>query len=659
MRAALGAAALALFLALSIVPALAEGEASGTESYGESGEKPEADRVVARALFEEALETSGLNDWQTASSCLEEAAIKDPTDSDILYLSALASAKLEESLDPAIGKLDAALAAGRFSSYSRGDASLLKAVLLTRERRWNEALDALGPPSPEAYADPAYALARARVLALSGREKAFESELTAALRRFPDDPAFPRLFLSRKDKAPGSDEARAICETILGRLARYATLDPELPLLAAPLMQSIATQRNAVSAFRAAELSSSTATLRALEYGMIDEAKASSEMLSGAFPLTLADLRSLFGLAGSPAGRETLLSALAAWSGEVLVDSDSDGIFEARFTLAKGLVSRWQFDSHQNGEIDETADFFDGLPLRLEISRGDVRVEAEYSTYPALSSLTFNSPPSASPKEGKVSEKCRYSFAPEACSFAPLLMTVFAGSGAGAIFFPHPSPSVSLPNERAALASALSVETSAGGERRVVTLEKGQPLASTSYDGGRIVSKTRYQKGRPVLETVDRDGDGRFETERGFMRGADGSWTIAWSRIDADGDGVFEYREENSFPFKKEWDFDGNGSVDARQETLADGSIREEFSSRLDGHLDETLVVKDGKIKSLARRGVSLPLRRDSNPSLTWIGKKLFDLGGNLPEGEGVFSYMGNRYILTRVEKMVFAELVP
>ena len=659
MRAAFGAAALSLSLALSLVPAFAEGNAAGTQSYGEAGEKPEADRVVARALFGEALEASGLGDWSSASSCLDEAAIKDPTDSDILYLGALASVKLEESLDPAIGKLDAALAADRFSSYSRGDASLLKAVLLTRERRWNGALDALGPPSPEAYADPAYALARARVLALAGREKPFESELAAALRRFPDDPAFPRLFLSRKDKAPGSDETRAICGTILGRLARYAALDPELPLLAAPLMQGIEAQRDAVLAFRAAGLSSAAATLRALEYGLIDEAKASSEMLSGAFPLALSDLQSLFALAGSPAGRETLRSALASWSGEVLVDSDSDGIFEARFALAKGLVSRWQLDSRQNGEIDERADFFDGLPFRFTISRGENSIEAEYSTYPALSSLTFSSSPAASPKEGKAGEKRRYSFAPEACSYAPLLMSSFAGSGTGAIFLPRPSASDGLPSEREALVSSLSVETSEGKTRRIIALGKGQALAASSYEGERLLSKTRYEKGRPVLETADRDGDGRFETERGFMRGQGDSWTIAWSRIDADGDGVFEYREENSFPFKKEWDFDGNGSVDARQETLADGSIREDFSSRLDGRLDETLVVKDGRIKSLSRRGAALPLLRDSNPSLTWIGKKLFDLGGNLPEGEGVFSYMGSRYTLTRVGKLAFAELVP
>ena len=99
--------------------------------------------------------------------------------------------------------------------------------------------------------------------------------------------------------------------------------------------------------------------------------------------------------------------------------------------------------------------------------------------------------------------------------------------------------------------------------------------------------------------------------------------------------------------------------MDALQFQLADGSVEQEFSSRLDNNLDETVIVKSGKIVSLARDGVSIALIPDANPSLTWIGTKSFDLGSNLPAGEGVFSAMGKRYRLTRVGELAFAELVP
>jgi hypothetical protein len=99
--------------------------------------------------------------------------------------------------------------------------------------------------------------------------------------------------------------------------------------------------------------------------------------------------------------------------------------------------------------------------------------------------------------------------------------------------------------------------------------------------------------------------------------------------------------------------------VDAAQLSLADGSVVQEFSSRLDGTFDETIVVKGGKIISLSREGKGLALIPDSNARLTWIGRKPFDLGRNLPDGDGVYSRMGTRYRITLVGGLAFAELIP
>ena len=549
---------------------------------------------------------------------------------------------------PALGDLDAALGTGRFAYYSRRDASMLKAELLVRERRWNEALDALGSPGADTAADPAFRLIRARALAGMGDASAFSLEIKEDLNRFPDDSAFARLFLARAGKVPSSPRAGAIGETIIGRLRRYSVVDPELPVLAAPLMADLSAQRDAVLAFRASGGKSAAATLRALEYGIIDESAAAVEMLSGSYPLDLGDLSSLMALAGSPAGRDAVASALSSWSGTILVDSDSDDVREGSFCLSKGLVTAWSRDSGQEGIVDEAARFADGLPEKLLITRADAEIDIEYSVYPAVSSLSF------ADKGGRRV----YAFGPEALSFAPLAMRRFTPSGKSSIYFPYPAADFDI-GERSCAASALSVETIHGESREVTVLDKGLPISSVAYVGDRVYSKRSYEKGRPSLELVDIDGDGRFETERGFAQDADGTWKVAWIRTDIDGDGVFEYREQTVFPFLKEWDYDGNGSIDARQTELADGSIRKEFSSRLDGRLDEAVVVKDGKIVSLSRDGLRLDLISDSNRDLTWIGKKIFDLGRNLPEGEGVFSHMGRRYTLIRIGSLAFAELIP
>jgi hypothetical protein len=604
--------------------------------------------VVARELLDQARQYGGVGDWATASSCLAEAAIDDPTDADILYLSALASVKRSEPLDLALGRLDAALATGRFSYYGKWDARILKAELLARERRWRPALDALGNPDPIALADPAYALVRARVLALSGDGRAFAQAIADALRRFPDDTAAARLFLVRAGRLPASDAARTDLQTILSRLASYAENDPELPVLAAPYMESLASRKDAVLAYRASGLSSAAASLRALEYGIIGEAAAAAELLSGAYPLTLADLDSLYALAGSPDGRKAVHAALSAWSGTILVDADSDGVYEGSIILDKGLVSLYELDSRQEGAIDESAAFSDGLPSSLRLSRPSLTLTVSYSRYPAVSSVSF----------AEKGETRTYSFAPEAYSFAPIEMRLFSGSGRSSLYLPH-AVALADPGEKGCLSAALSVETKGGELRKLVLVDGGKPISAVSYEGNRVYSTIVYERGAPVLERVDSDGDGRFETERGFAQGDDGQWKIAWLRTDEDGDGVFEYSEKTLPPFTKEWDFDGNGSVDARSTVLADGAIRTQYSSHLDGKLDEILVVKGGTIVSLIRRGMRIALIPDENKSLTWIGTKEFNIGGNLPNADGIYMHRGKRYRLTRVGSLFFAELIP
>jgi hypothetical protein len=642
MRIGLRTALSAFLVACSAISFAQGGAADAT------GALPE----VARALLDEARQASGVGDWERAAVCLDEAVIQDSGDSDILYLRALASVKLSKPFASALGDLDAALGTDRFQSYSRRDASVFKAELLVRERRWKEALDALGSPAGENAADPAYALIRAKALAGSGDVRGFTREMSESLRRFPGDVSFARLFIARAGKLPASDAFRSLGDTILGRLQSYAAADPELLVLSAPLMPDLSSRRDAVLAYRASGGKSSKSTLRALEYGIIDETAASAELLSGQSPVALEDLSSLMALAGSPAGRAAVLSSLASWSGTVLVDADSDGIYEESFELDKGLVRAWSRDSRQAGIVDERADFADGLPREILLSRADLEIRIRYSVYPSVSTVSYVR------KDGKST----YAFGPEGFAFAALDMRPFAGSGRDSIYFPRVIGAID-PSERASAATALSVETVTEKKREIVALDRGLPVEAVTYVGDRIFSKRSYEKGRPVLERVDADGDGRFEIEKGFVpNGAlnpDGTWPLAWIRIDADGDGVFEYREQTVFPFRKEWDYDGNGSVDAIREQLADGSIRESYSSRLNGRMDEELIIKDGKITSIKRDGIRLGLIPDGNRQLTWIGKKRFDLGSDIPDGEGIFSHMGKRYRLTRIGALAFAELVP
>jgi hypothetical protein len=603
---------------------------------------------IARELLDEARMYAGIGDWKSAESCLDEAAIDDSGDADILYLGALAIVKRSGKVDDALAKLDAALETRRFAYYGIWDARLLKAELLVRERRTHEALEVLGNPAPIALADPAYALIHARALALSGDGRAFQTAIADALRRFPDNSGVARLFLLRSGRLPESDAARSNLRIVLGRLSLYAANDPELPVLAAPYMTSLSDRKDAVIAYRATGGSSATATLRALEYGLIDEKKAAAELLSGGYAFTLGDLESLYSLAGSPAGRDAVHAALSEWSGSIAIDEDSDGVSEGLLSLDRGQATSYERDSRQCGVVDESVSFSESAPASLRLLRPSQEIFVSYLRYPAVASIAFSS-------DG---DTRLYSFSPEAMAYAPLEMRLFSGSGKDSILLPY-RESAAAPSERDCLMRALSVESDSGDEREVTVVDKGRPLSSVRYKGSRVYSTTSYERGAPSLERIDADGDGRFETEKGFSSSQEGGSRPEWLRTDEDGDGIFEYYEELQAPFMKEWDFDGDGSYDVRSIVLADGAVKTEYSSRLDGRFDEAIVVKDGAVLSVSRDGSELPLVRDANPKLLWLGRKAFDIGSNLPPDDGVYTQGGKRYRLTRVGALAFAELIP
>jgi hypothetical protein len=109
-----------------------------------------------------------------------------------------------------------------------------------------------------------------------------------------------------------------------------------------------------------------------------------------------------------------------------------------------------------------------------------------------------------------------------------------------------------------------------------VTLGRGVPLRSAEYLEGRMISVTEFILGRPTVQRIDLDLDGRMETIRRFRREAgtpdpgegyawDSPWeyaaVLAASESDWDGDGVYETGEEYlpSGAVARSWDLDKNG----------------------------------------------------------------------------------------------------
>lgn len=624
-----------------------------------AGLAPEAAEGAASPLVRSAQDFAASGKWDEAASLLAEAEALDGRDSDARYLSALARLKSKDDAAAALAELDAALLSGRFFLYDPALALNLKASLLIRMRRFDEALALAAPAgrftaaqtAPAGYgADRRLAVA-ASLFGLGRREAAFR-ELGEGARLFPSDPRFARLFFaeSRRDSGvPETDAIRDLGGLFLRRLPELAELDPELRVLAAPFIADEGARRDSILAFRAMGGASPQASLRALEYGIIDDSRCVAELFS-AGSILLSDLSSLRGLLRDPKGLAALDAALSGYSGKILSDRDGDGFAEESSLYSKGLLQSYSFDGDQDGRPELRIEAREGIPVSLSLSREGLSLEAGYSRYPYLSSLRFLSAGGAR----------EYRFGPEAYVYAPLLLSAFPSAADDRIYLPE-AASAPDPSERAAAAAALSLAAQNGEYRDLISFDAGIPLRRERFLGGRLYGVLDYRNGRPGLERVDADGDGRFETERAYDPEGDGSESSIRSlRVDSDGDGVFEYREELASPHLKEWDFDGDGLVDARQTSEAGGASRREFASRLDGRFDEALVVDGrGRIVSFERDGKALKLVADSNPRLRWIGRKPFDLAGSLPPSEGLYRYKNLRYRLVYSGDDAFAELVP
>jgi hypothetical protein len=636
----------------------------GPEAYAQSAVRSAIDSgsaAISRAYFDEARQRAAEGDWAGAAPLIAAAQESDATDSDVHYLAALALIQNGAFVGKSLAELDAAIAADRFNYYRPQDAIILRAELLVRSGRYAEALIALQGMT----VDSDISWIRCRAFDGLGDTRSFDSEINDALARFPDDVRFPRIFLESLDttdrpKARTQTEA-ALGDIILARLSRYAVLDPEMPVLAAPIMGDETAQRDAVLAYRASGGSSSRATLLALEYGIIDQKTASTELFSGRYPVSLADIARSIELAQSDADREAVGDGLDAYTGRLLI-KNRNGIMES-VALKAGRATSWTRDyDDARGHISYELNMTNEAPTELDVSLPGTDIHVAYSNYPYCALMTF--------ADGTQSRS--YRFAPDSLFYAPVRMRRILGEGKGERFVPVYTDAP-LPTETACAASALEIAVLfSDGERQITSLDHGIPQRRETWKGGRLYAVLTYQKGRPRIERVDSDGDGRFETERIYRRGSDavdavgavgagdsGAPGVEWVYIDTKGTGIFDYREQTVFPFRKEWDFDDNGSIDAIQFQQADGSVVREFSTRMDGRFDEIMTFKDGTIVSLTKNGRAAKLIPDANPSLTWIGAKPFDFGSNLPAGEGLISIKKTRVRIVRFGSQVFAEIVP
>jgi hypothetical protein len=546
--------------------------------------------------------------WAAAEAALERARDFAGVSSDVSYLLALVRSHENRPCGAILDAVLRSLDTNRWNRYTPAQARFLEAETLLRVRAFTETLRVISLiPDAEAERYGAdIACLRLRALLGLGDIPAFHSAMALALERYPRDtrPA-QMLFRYAANKAVPEGGERVFVDTILKRLPMLLDEAPELAYLAAPFIRDTEEARRLVAAYRAAGGAGSEAIPVALNLGIIDETAAMEEL----FRQSVMDKDLILGvwkLLRTSDSQENFRRNLTRFSGVIQEDGDHDGYAEVRTRYSNGIIEEYSYDVDQDGLFDWRIFWNAGIPTRAEIAlspgagadtpqtsgitrgaggpggagtalaagtgdiQGVVRLPLDDDGLAKVSLLWERYPALLRAGLGELT----YGFNPWEFSFAPFLIAEIPGNDVAGLLYPEPDPLGARLTWRALTSFAATIERPSREFRGAVeriTLKQGIPSRAEEYIEGRKVAVTEFLQGRPAIQHVDLDLDGRMETLRRFRPeagnpGQEGPFVYAAvlgsSESDWDGDGIYETGEEY-LPdglTARSWDLDKDGN---------------------------------------------------------------------------------------------------
>jgi len=567
-----------LVVALACVAGLSAqtGPQAGRILPGERGDSAVADRYLQWA--EQQIKAG---QWTRARNALERAADYADVSSDISYLLAQARFNTNESRGSVLLAVKNAILTGRWNRYSEADARLLEARQLIAMRRYIDAIESLSIFQPVAVETADAAILRLTALkglANEGFETAsgeFLKRTTEAMNRYPRDSRVLRVLFDYANNAyvggrkPDAGDV-AVLELALERLPFLLPKDPELAWIAAPFINDTGKAKRLLADYRAAYPNRNPASLvPALNLGLLNDNDAVDELLardaSPAFVVDRDILVNVWKLLRSEDGRDYMARKLRTFSGSITEDEDHDGYNECRSVYKQGVLEEYYYDADQDRLEDVTVVFNSGNP--------------QWARMPSLPAVVFwEKYPSVQRTELGNS---RYFPAPGGFLFAPLGFVELCGSDSTpGLLYPRREPLQYGITRRALASFAVSVqqpsaEFSGGIER--VYLENGIPVNAEVILDGKTVSFTEFDNGRPVVQWLDLDLDGRMETVRRFRKNIfTGRSALNWDDLQgrlpqgglSPGGRDFQKLLESS-----ESDWNGDGKFESVELYREDGSV--------------------------------------------------------------------------------------
>ncbi len=616
------------------ITTLALALASAVPSFADTTSR---DAAICASLTADARAALASGYADAATTLLDEALTFAPSDPDANYLRAMLGLSGGDSLASAAALLERALTGSGFRLYRAEDARLLYAAVLARTRRPEAALRFVSGVPPSAESLYVESIARLAV----GDDPGSRAAALSSLRRYPADPRPLIAWLRARKRELSSPGDAELVSAGFAALDSIKEMDPAALVALAPYAASADESRLLVREYRAIGRSSADATVLALRYGLVGEDRAVAEMLSGRYVPTEESIRALYASLSSDESRTRFVRAFSSFSGEISRDVDRDGVPESTTLYASGSPSAWALDENQDGEPEMEASFSSGAPRTLRAVSGSVSVTMRYGSWPFVDTTAYVD------ADGSRT----YSLGPAVMPGPVVSLETMTGLPGGPyLVYRNDRP---LPTETLSAGLAYASRRTGSGEETAELFE-GEPTRIWWRDARRRIGYAVYRGGMPIDETIDADGDGRYESRRIWRRGEDGIPAPAYYETDLDGDGLFEYREGLGVPRLQSWDYDGDGTADMSLETRPDGTVAYRYASP-DGSVTEA-VYRNGRIEGVMEDGRTAPLVPDSGGLVVWIGKKPFDFGPVAPPA-GKGSRNGVLYVVFSIAGASYAQV--
>jgi hypothetical protein len=224
------------------------------------------------------------------------------------------------------------------------------------------------------------------------------------------------------------------------------------------------------------------------------------------------------------------------------------------------MIQEYHYDADQDGTADLVITFAQGIPASAEITLGldnagpalslnvllnRKKALLRWERYPAVLNAEL---------EGK-----RYIPRPLDYFFTPIRFISLVLGGPN---YPEREGIMPVLTERSLLSFSVMMEQPSvdfpGGTERI-ELAGGIPVKAEVFFKGMKVSETEFREGRPVIQYLDLDMDGRMETIRRYDPNE--AYRVLSTESDWDGDGIYEYAEtlQSDGSIRRSWDLNKDG----------------------------------------------------------------------------------------------------